>query len=145
MSSAADETARIGSTCQFTAALRHVESTLPDPIMVDHLAVHLCGEAALKLAQKEIRDLQASQGPGKHLRVPARTRILEDWLVQELKQLAEPPLRQGGGSQEVQVVSLGSGLDTRPWRLEFPKEVDVHWICMDFPEVRVKLHVWSHR
>ena len=136
----ADETARIGSTCQFTAALRHVETNLcPDPIIVDHLAIHLCGESALQLALKELRDLQGSQGPGKHLRVPARTRILEDWLLQELAKPADPavasPTTSDGGRTEVQVVSLGSGLDTRPWRLDFPSGVDVHWVCMDFPEV----------
>ena len=50
---------RIGVTCMFTAALRHVEtSMIPDPIIVDHLAPHLCGESALQLAIKELHDLR---------------------------------------------------------------------------------------
>ena len=125
---------RIGSTCQFTAALRHVETTMvPDPIIVDHLASHLCGSDALHLAVKELNDLRASQGPNLHLRVPARTRILDDWLIEELK--AIPTNSLGKHPVDVQVVSLGSGLDTRPWRLAFPSSTAVHWICIDFPEV----------
>ncbi|GAX79455.1 hypothetical protein CEUSTIGMA_g6896.t1 [Chlamydomonas eustigma] len=77
---------------------------------------------------RELETLRAAQGDGKHLRVPARTRILEDWLLQSLQS-------QPSDVTEIQVVSLGSGLDTRPWRLDFPENLKVHWICMDFPDV----------
>jgi O-methyltransferase involved in polyketide biosynthesis len=121
--------AKIGSTSQFTAALRHCETEYcSNPIIIDHLAQELCGDEALQLALKELQALRASQGDGKHLRVPARTRILEDWLLQSLQ---SHPFHV----KEIQVVSLGSGLDTRPWRLEFPVNLKVHWICIDFPEV----------
>lgn len=124
-------TGRVGTTCRFTAALRHVETTqVHNPVIVDHLAPHLCGEAALRLAEEELRGLQAAQGTGKHLRVPMRTRILEDLLLKDLR------ARQAQqGCQEIQVVSVGAGLDTRPWRLAFPAGMAVHWICLDLPEV----------
>lgn len=119
----------IGATCQYTAALRFVECTrVSDPVIHDHLARQLCGDAALELAVKELASLQADQGQGKHLRVPMRTRILEDWLLEELGAL------KAQSCSAMQVVSLGSGLDTRPWRLMFPPG-EVHWICMDLPEV----------
>ncbi len=58
-----DKVAQISSTCQFTAGLRHCETTMvDDPLVVDHLARELCGEAALELAVKELRDLTAAQG-----------------------------------------------------------------------------------
>ena len=136
MTPSSGHTARVGSTCQFTAALRHVETTMvPSPIITDNLAQHLCGASALALALKELQELQVQQGCSKHLRVPARTRILEDWLLEELRSLQPLQHVDGAAAVEVQVVSLGSGLDTRPWRLSFPPGVSVHWICMDFPEV----------
>lgn len=136
ISNASEEQARIGSTCQFTCALRHVETIMvPDPIIVDPLAPYLCGDCALQLAMKELADLQTQQGLNKHLRVPARTRILKDWLIEELKVIPWT----GQTPVDVQVISLGSGLDTRLWRLSFPSSTAVHWICMDFPEVSAGL------
>ncbi|KAJ9511685.1 hypothetical protein QJQ45_017988 [Haematococcus lacustris] len=100
-------------TCRYTAALRHVETQcVPNPVLVDHLAPHLCGPKGLQLAQKELQQLVTAQGPGKHLRVPARTRLLDDLLLQAIQQLTLE-----GQPGTVQVVSLGCGMDTRPWRL----------------------------
>eukprot|EP00195_Chlamydomonas_chlamydogama_P002951 CAMPEP_0202919996 /NCGR_PEP_ID=MMETSP1392-20130828/76624_1 /ASSEMBLY_ACC=CAM_ASM_000868 /TAXON_ID=225041 /ORGANISM="Chlamydomonas chlamydogama, Strain SAG 11-48b" /LENGTH=291 /DNA_ID=CAMNT_0049613471 /DNA_START=158 /DNA_END=1033 /DNA_ORIENTATION=+ len=103
--------------------------------MVDHLAGQLCDDEALELALKELADLQGAQGPGKHLRVPARSRIMDDWVVEGISSLAG-----SRPSQPVQVVSMGAGLDTRPWRLDFPAGSDVRWICVDFPNVMTAKH-----
>ncbi len=135
-----NEPAGAAFTCRFTAALRHVETTLvPNPVLSDPLAPLLCGPRALKLAQDELAGLAAAQGPGKHLRVPARTRLVEEQLLDALRQLSSH--EQGG--VDVQVVSLGCGMDTRPWRLPQLAQRSgcrVRWFDVDQPEIaRLKL------
>lgn len=144
-------------SCSFTAGLRHVETTMvPNPVLEDPLALHLCGSAALALAMKELEDLTAAQvthinvhvstcqvltfprgmtkrvlitltpmqGSGKHLRVPARTRLLDDRVADALQKIAHNSsngLSSSSGQAHhlanVQIVALGCGMDTRPWRL----------------------------
>ncbi|GFH15762.1 uncharacterized protein HaLaN_12053, partial [Haematococcus lacustris] len=54
-------------TCRYTAALRHVETQcVPNPVLVDHLAPHLCGPKGLQLAQKELQQLVAAQSASSH-------------------------------------------------------------------------------
>jgi len=51
-----------------------------------------------------------------------RTRFLDDLVIETIAR----------ESIEV-VLSVGAGLDTRPWRLELPR--DLRWIEADFPEI----------
>jgi hypothetical protein len=122
-------------TCRFTAALRHVEGrTVPHPVLVDPIAPHLCGRRALRLAEAELAALAAAQPTEcltrfKHLRVPARAALIDLALLRHLRAIAQhrsyhdhgsgAPLHQGAGREKgrLQVVSLGCGMDTRPWRL----------------------------
>ncbi|GFR50224.1 hypothetical protein Agub_g12403, partial [Astrephomene gubernaculifera] len=93
--------------------LRFVESTcvLRPLIVADPLAGVLAGERGLALARQELEQLTLSQGPGRHLRVPARSRLIDDWLEREIAAL------KCGPATACQVVSLGAGMCTRPWRL----------------------------
>ena len=54
--------------------------------------------------------------------IGVRTRFLDDLVIETITQ----------ESIEV-VLSIGAGLDTRPWRLELPP--DLRWIEADFPEM----------
>ncbi|KXZ52571.1 hypothetical protein GPECTOR_9g615 [Gonium pectorale] len=163
-------------TGRFTAGLRFVESTrVAHPVIAhDPLAGCLAGERGMALAEQELKQLAEAQGPGKHLRVPARSRLIDDILTAEIESLrsrrrrrhlpsaadadaaashsagsalAPPPAQAAGataagqppvpvavgtctveaegeqGEDEeeeavvCQVVSLGAGMCTRPWRL----------------------------
>lgn len=93
----------IGFTCRFTAGLRHVEASMVDhPLLTDDLACHLAGAKALGLAEQELATLSAQQGPGKHLRVPARSRLLDD----AVKPFVQALLTAGSSCN---VVALGAG------------------------------------
>jgi len=56
---------------------------------------------ALAVALKDYGDLEAAQGKGKSLRVPARTRIIDDVLLKALQERSN--------LDRIQVVSLGAG------------------------------------
>ncbi|GLC49977.1 hypothetical protein PLESTB_000329000 [Pleodorina starrii] len=135
-----------GFTGRFTAGLRFVESTcVPHPLLPsDPLAGALAGDRGLALAKQELEQLVRDQGPGKHLRVPARSRLIDDTLEQEIARL-QAAVRHGPDAHldsdgpsgprgspprpapaavssrcrrcACQVVSLGAGMCTRPWRL----------------------------
>jgi O-methyltransferase involved in polyketide biosynthesis len=123
-------------TCLFTAALRHIESAqVPQPVLVDTLALHLaaCAPKALQLAQEELAGLHVAQGQGKSLRVPARTALLDHELTSHLSQLVSELQQPQPGV--VQVVSLGCGMDTRPWRLRPPPGCRVAWFDVDMPSI----------
>lgn len=97
------------------------------PIVTDRLAKLLAGPKALQIAAMEWEKLEIDQGKGKHMRVPARARIIDDSLLDVLQELS------GEGVETVQVVCFGCGMDTRPWRLDFP--LSVHWFDVDQEEV----------
>lgn len=114
----------VAFTCRYTAGLRAVENErAAEPIVRDNIAKHLAGPKGLELARDEWDRLSDMQGPGKHLRVPARTRIIDDKLSSIVQSLS--------GQGKLQVVSLGAGMDTRPWRLELSG--DVSWFDVDQP------------
>ncbi|MEW5300068.1 MAG: hypothetical protein WDW36_003026 [Sanguina aurantia] len=99
------------------------------PLLTDDLACHLAGAKALGLAEQELASLSAQQGPGKHLRVPARSRLLDDALKPPLQTLANT-------GSSCNVVALGAGMDTRPWRLRQTSSLSaVHWYDVDFPAI----------
>ncbi|KAG2492901.1 hypothetical protein HYH03_008815 [Edaphochlamys debaryana] len=165
-----------GFTGRYTAGLRYVESScIPHPLIAsDPLAGVLAGERGLELARQELANLQDDQGACKHLRVPARSRLIDDLLAAELGALrAEAhraavaagaaaaaageeeadacgiPSPSGGagdagsassfnslfppGTAVCQVVSLGAGMCTRPWRLSCLANVAV--IELDLPHI----------
>ncbi len=63
----------VAFTSRYVAGLRFLEGTcIESPLLTDPLAAELCGPNGMALARKELADLSAAQGQGKHLRVPAR-------------------------------------------------------------------------
>jgi hypothetical protein len=74
---------------RYVAGLRYLEGTcIQSPLLTDPLAGQLCGSHGMSLARKELSDLQEAQGHvGKHLRVPARSRIVDDEILSAISKL----------------------------------------------------------
>ncbi len=93
-------------TCRITAAHRAVELARgAPPIIEDPLAQHLAGAKALAMAEQDYAKLVKAQGPGLHLRIPARNRLLDDKLLAALQ-----AMRAGGLQGPLQVVNVGAGM-----------------------------------
>jgi methyltransferase (TIGR00027 family) len=110
------EISHVSDTALLVAACRALESESPDGFVHDPFAARLAGERGpamlAALARPEIM----------RFGVAVRSRFIDELL---LDALASHPIQT--------VLSLGCGLDTRPWRLELPPEL--RWIEVDFAEM----------
>jgi hypothetical protein len=123
----------VGYTSQITAGFRAVElSHNPHPIIVDQLAQHLAGNA-LQTALADYQKLQHVQGAGRSLRVPARNRVMDDYLLDALQQLQQLPEQQASDGV-VQVVNIGCGMVSEQRHLIYcitlPAVASVSCLCM---------------
>jgi methyltransferase (TIGR00027 family) len=91
----------IGATARWTAAARALERERPDALLDDPWAARLAGEDGMAWL--------ARQQPGATLPMVLRARFFDEWLLGAL-----------AGDGPRQVVLLGSGLETRAWRLNWP-------------------------
>lgn len=114
----------VGRTALLTAAMRAEESRRPDRLHEDPYARTLSGEAGPKLLA-EVAD--ATFRPDAQRAMPdtcdvnaVRTRHFDDWL-------------QRAARDRTQIVSAASGMDTRPYRLDWPRHV--RYFEMDRPAV----------
>ena len=118
----------ISYTAQIVAAKRAIEQSLPVPLFSDPYAVALAGNEVENLLSKW-RQVAERQGRSleeviaKRTRyIAIRTRFFDDLLLATLPQLSQP-----------QVVILGSGLDTRAYRLPWPAATSLYEV--DLPGV----------
>jgi methyltransferase (TIGR00027 family) len=114
MQSESHEIGHVSDTALMTAACRAMETERPDGLIRDPFAAQLAGSRGMAIAQAL---------PGLDLMcfgIAVRSRFL-DRLV--------PETVTSHGI--VTVLSIGAGLDTRPWRLELP--ATLRWIEVDFP------------
>ncbi|PNW71476.1 hypothetical protein CHLRE_16g655900v5 [Chlamydomonas reinhardtii] len=127
-----DQESGPGFTGRYVAGLRYMESSrVAQLLLVDPLAGKLAGAKGLELAQRELENLERDQGPGRHLRVPARTRLIDDLLERELGPLvAAAPAGTGVAAQ---VVAFGAGMCTRAWRLRCLSRVSL--LELDLPHM----------
>jgi methyltransferase (TIGR00027 family) len=111
-----DQIQHVSDTALMVAACRAIETARADGLVRDPFAGRLAGPRGDAI----LRGITAWQlmcfGIG------VRTRFLDDLVMETIA-------RDG---IEV-VLSVGAGLDTRPWRLELPP--DLRWIEIDFPEM----------
>jgi methyltransferase (TIGR00027 family) len=84
------------------AAVRAIETQRPDPLFVDPLAARLAGEAAITAAIPRVEEYEQQGRPFSTV----RTRFFDDFLLR-----CPQDIRQ--------VVLLGSGMDTRAFRLNW--------------------------
>jgi len=113
MSPTGDEITHVSDTALMVAACRALETELEDAFVRDPFAARLAGERGLAI----LRALPHSAVTRFGLAV--RTRFVDELL---LEALAAYPITT--------VLSVGCGLDTRPWRLDLAS--DLYWIEIDF-------------
>ncbi|MBC7794268.1 MAG: class I SAM-dependent methyltransferase [Clostridia bacterium] len=105
----------VSETALWVASYRAEETERPDALFHDPLAGVLAGERGRQIAA----EMQGSRMTG--YSVVIRTCIIDELLRERLADGADL------------VLNLGAGLDTRPYRLELPKELI--WIEVDYPHM----------
>ena len=105
----------ISDTALWIAAYRAYESERPDAHFVDPFARKLAGERGLQIIQSD-KFLPKIAWP-----FIARTYLLDEIVLNHV--------REGGDM----VINLAAGLDTRPYRLDLP--TDLQWIEVDLPGI----------
>ena len=116
MALAPGDITHVSDTALMVAACRAHETGLQDAFVRDPFAARLAGERG----QAILRALPHSDMV--RFGVAVRTRFADELL---LEGLAAQPIRT--------VLSVGCGLDTRPWRLELA--ADLRWIEIDFADI----------
>lgn len=113
----------VAHTARWTAAMRAIESERPDALFRDPLAGILAGQSSVRGWKAEMQACMASQ-PQSRSHIAIRCRALDDLIMQEIEDMAP--------ASTVQVVSLGAGMCTRPWRLLLPEAI---WFEVDLPDI----------
>ncbi|RMZ57194.1 hypothetical protein APUTEX25_004028 [Auxenochlorella protothecoides] len=118
-------------TRQRANAWRALEAEEPEPLVYDEFAVALAGPSALASARACAQPFTGTAGPGKPHR--ARKLCLSNvtarvwWFDEQIRAALS-----SGTNAPRQVVVLGSGMDTRPWRCsDFPP--GLLWFEVDLP------------
>ncbi len=106
----------ISDTALLVAAARAVESELEDGLVRDPYAARLAGDRGMALLRAGSLSRWRSFGVG------LRSRFIDEFLSSEL----------ADGTVDC-VVSMGAGLDARPWRLPLPEAL--RWIEVDFAQI----------
>jgi len=106
----------VSDTALMVAACRAMETARPDGMVRDPFADRLAGARGMAIARAVPRIETMCFGVG------MRSHFLDELL---LGALAARGIRV--------VISIGAGLDTRPWRMELPAHL--RWIEVDFPEM----------
>src|SRR4051794_22615434 len=107
-----DSIRNISDTALMTAACRAFETQRPDGWMKDPFAARLAGERGMAIA-KALPSVEIMC-----FGIGIRSRILDDGVPAEV--------RERGADT---VLSVGAGLDTRPWRIDVP--ASLRWIEVD--------------
>ena len=116
MSPTHSDITHVSDTALMVAACRALETESPDGFVHDPFAARLAGERGMAL-------LRGLPGPEMmRFGIGIRSHFIDELLPEVL---ASTPFAT--------VLSLGCGLDTRPWRLDFSP--DLRWIEVDFPDI----------
>lgn len=120
-----------------------MEAEEPDPLVLDLLASALAGPKAIKTARN--RQQAAPKGSSRKNKIN-KMAIRTKWFDDQLLASLDMPLGSlltldnyitstlpSDGIAPRQVVVLGSGMDSRPWRLRLPEETS--WFEVDDPAV----------
>ena len=110
------EISHVSDTALMVAACRALESGTADGLVHDPFAARLAGERGLAMLRALPQPEMMRFGIG------VRSHFMDELL---LEALASEPIAA--------VLSLGCGLDTRPWRLELPPAL--RWIEADFADI----------
>jgi methyltransferase (TIGR00027 family) len=116
MSSPHGEIQHVSDTALMVAAARAFETESADGFVRDPFAARLAGERGLAI-------LKGMPSPGMlRFGIGIRSRFMDELLLLTLE-----------ANRIETVVSLGCGLDARPWRLDLPE--DLRWMEVDFADM----------
>jgi methyltransferase (TIGR00027 family) len=116
MSPSHGEITHVSDTALMVAACRALESESPDGLVQDPFAARLAGERGMAMLRAVPRPEMMRFGIG------VRSHFVDELV---LETLVSHPIAA--------VLSVGCGLDTRPWRLALPP--DLRWIEVDFADM----------
>jgi methyltransferase (TIGR00027 family) len=116
MSQPHGEITHVSDTALMVAACRALESESPDGFVHDPFAARLAGDRGMAILSKQPHPEMMRFGIG------VRSRLMDELI---LEALASIPIAT--------VLSVGCGLDTRPWRLEL--KPTLRWIEVDFADM----------
>jgi len=105
----------ISDTARWVAYFRARETQRPDALFRDPYAERLAGESGSQIANA------LAEGNKQEWAWTARTYLFDTFLMAEIQSGADL------------VLGLGVGLDTRPYRLKIPS--DIQWVEIDLPEI----------
>src|SRR5580698_5407285 len=105
----------VSDTARWTALYRATESTRADALFNDPLAERLAGEQGRAI----VANTPVTSRNGWWL--VARTKIIDDAIAEAIANGCD------------RVLNLAAGLDTRPYRLDLP--ADLQWIEADLPDL----------
>jgi len=116
----------VGTTAAFVARMRAIENSKAEEALVtDIYAESLAGEISIQDMLEKFTTSQHSADAFNFMvdGMAVRTKKIDDEICKSLENVQ-------------QVVVLGAGLDSRPWRLQIPSnENPITWLELDFPEV----------
>ena len=110
----AHEIAHVSDTALMTAACRALETKRADGLIRDPFAARLAGDRGMAIVRALDRLEIMCFG------IAIRSRFLDQLVLDTV-----------AGQGIATVLSVGAGLDTRPWRLELPAAL--RWVEVDFP------------
>ncbi len=116
MSQPHGEIFHVSDTALMVAACRALEFDSPDGFVCDPFAARLAGERGMAIVRALPQPEMMRFGIG------VRSRFMDELVLETLAL-----------EKIATVLSLGCGLDTRPWRLELPPEL--RWIEVDFADM----------
>jgi methyltransferase (TIGR00027 family) len=116
MASSEGEITQVSDTALMVAACRAHETALEDAFLCDPFAARLAGERGLAILRALPHSDVAQIG------LAIRARFVDEVLLEALRDNAITT-----------VLSVGCGLDTRPWRLDLQRSL--RWIEIDFADV----------
>ena len=112
----AGEIIHVSDTALMVAACRADETELEDAFVRDPFARQLAGERGFAILNA------MPYGHVLRIGIAIRTRFVDELLLEALRD-----------NQIATVLSVGCGLDTRPWRLDLP--ADLRWVEVDFADM----------
>jgi methyltransferase (TIGR00027 family) len=105
----------VSDTAYWVATYRAEETLRPDALFRDPLAARLAGEKGQQISDTVSKSIYVRWS------VVIRTAIIDAMIMEQTAQGVDL------------VLNLGAGLDTRPYRLDLPK--NLRWVEADFPHV----------
>ena len=128
------ERSGVGVTAHGVSSLRHYERVtrgLKDALINDPFAERLSGE----IGSRWVDSLEPWRKTGMIDGLAVRTRRIDDDIKAAINNVRGEETTLSAELGKFQVVVLGAGLDSRPWRLSESIKHATNWFEVDFPEI----------